>query len=212
MSDTRLIIARHGNTFEAGQMPTRVGLKTDLPLVDKGRRQARRLGQALLEQNIIPDIGYSSSLQRTKETLSIALDEMDLGHIEQVVDPIFNEIDYGPDENKIEDDVIARVGEEALELWDAQAIPPQGWNMDVEQIKQNWLYFADMVLDDLNGKTILIVTSNGIARFAPILTGDLDGFCRDNNIKLSTGAYSIMDEGENESWSVTQWNIKPAIL
>ena len=28
---TRLIIARHGNTFEKGQTPTRVGGRTDLP-------------------------------------------------------------------------------------------------------------------------------------------------------------------------------------
>ena len=40
---TTLIIARHGNTFDKGDIPTRVGARTDLPLVEKGRAQAKAL-------------------------------------------------------------------------------------------------------------------------------------------------------------------------
>ena len=32
---TRILIARHGNTFTKDQTPTRVGRHTDLPLVEK---------------------------------------------------------------------------------------------------------------------------------------------------------------------------------
>ena len=41
MGPTRLIIARHGNTFDAGDIPTRVGRRTDLPLVASGEAQAK---------------------------------------------------------------------------------------------------------------------------------------------------------------------------
>ena len=34
---TRIIIARHGNTFTKEQTPTRVGGRTDLPLVETER-------------------------------------------------------------------------------------------------------------------------------------------------------------------------------
>ena len=33
---TRLVIVRHGNTFEAGEPPRRIGARTDLPLTATG--------------------------------------------------------------------------------------------------------------------------------------------------------------------------------
>ena len=36
----RLILVRHGNTFEAGQKCVKVGSKTDMPLTAQGLRQA----------------------------------------------------------------------------------------------------------------------------------------------------------------------------
>ena len=40
---TQLLIVRHGNTFETGETPRRVGLRTDLPLSSSGRKQANAL-------------------------------------------------------------------------------------------------------------------------------------------------------------------------
>ena len=40
-----LIIARHGNTFRKGETPTRVGSRTDLPLVEDER--GRGIGKYL---------------------------------------------------------------------------------------------------------------------------------------------------------------------
>ena len=65
---TTLIIARHGNTFEDGEPPRRVGARTDLPLTNKGRMQARAVGLWLKENKLMPDVVYSSTLQRTIET------------------------------------------------------------------------------------------------------------------------------------------------
>jgi 2,3-bisphosphoglycerate-dependent phosphoglycerate mutase len=208
MNVTRLIIARHGNTFGSNDTPTRVGGRTDLPLVEKGHAQALALGKALKEHKLIPDIGYSSTLKRTKETLQGALNEMQL-NISCLENSLFNEIDYGPDENKAEADVIARVGENALSLWDAEALPPQGWAVDVEAIKQGWIEFAATFAEENKGQTVLIVTSNGIARFAPVLTGDLDEFCSSNNIKLSTGAFSVLEYQTEGVWDVKMWNKRP---
>ena len=39
------MIVRHGNTFRAGETPTRVGARTDLPLVEEER--ARSAGRYL---------------------------------------------------------------------------------------------------------------------------------------------------------------------
>ena len=46
----KLIIARHGNTFNKGETPTRVGSRTDIPLVDSGKEQAKLIGEYLVKE------------------------------------------------------------------------------------------------------------------------------------------------------------------
>ena len=50
---TRLYIARHGNTFEAGEAPRRVGRRTDLPLTAAGRAQAEALGRRFAADGVM---------------------------------------------------------------------------------------------------------------------------------------------------------------
>lgn len=206
---TILLIARHGNTFEAGEPPRRVGAGTDIPLVERGREQATALGRYLREHNLIPDEAYSSTLSRTQETAQIALKECGIAtHVFPL--KIFDEIDYGPDENKTEEEVIARIGEEAIENWDREAIVPEGWNVNPQELIENWQGFADNLHEHEHDHepVVLVVTSNGIARFAPYLTGDFEAFKKNFNIKISTGALCVLKFTGNR-WTVLDWNIKP---
>jgi len=206
---TTLIIARHGNTFGPDDTPTRVGARTDLPLVEKGYEQAKAIGKYLKENNLIPDVVYSSSLKRTIETAQIAIKESGVTNPVYQLD-IFNEIDYGPDENKTEAEVIERIGKEAIEQWDQDAIVPDGWLVDPQEIIQNWRLFAEQIAAHNDNETVLVVTSNGIARFAPHITEDFEGFSAQHKIKLSTGAIAILHH-ENGEWSVKEWNIRPVL-
>ena len=204
---TTLIIARHGNTFEAGETPRRVGRRTDLPLTEKGREQARAIGRYLKENKLIPDVVYASELQRTQETAKLAVKESGVSNPIFTLD-IFNEIDYGPDENKTEAEVIARIGAESIQKWDEQAVVPAGWNVNPQEISQNWVEFADQICAHDDNETVLVVTSNGIARFAPHLTGDFDSFADTHDLKIATGAIAIFKHGES-GWKVEAWNIEP---
>lgn len=204
---TTLIIARHGNTFGPDDVPTRVGARTDLPLVDSGREQASKIGAWLRDHNKIPDVVYASELQRTQETAKIAIKESGVSNPVYTLD-IFNEIDYGPDENKPEADVIARIGEQAIKDWDEKAIVPDGWKANPQAIIQNWQSFADQVRAHDDDETALVVTSNGIARFAPHILGDFDGFAASHKIKLSTGALAVFTFRDGV-WTAEEWNLKP---
>ena len=216
---TTLVIARHGNTFDPEDTPTRVGAHTDLPLVEKGLAQGRAIGLYLKDHGLIPDVVYSSNLQRTKQTAQQALKTTGIKLPIYALD-IFNEIDYGPDENQTEDKVIARIGEEAIEAWDKHAIVPEGWNVSPQKIIENWKGFAkqinqthDTITNNVMNisETILVVTSNGIARFAPHITDNFDQFIKDHTIKLSTGALGILEFSQG-IWRVKAWNIKPPLL
>ncbi len=215
---TTLIIARHGNTFEEGDAPRRAGARTDLPLVEKGRLQARAIGQYLQEHDLIPDVIYSSTLQRTKQTARLALESAGISLPVYALD-IFNEIDYGPDENQPEDVVLSRIGAKALRDWEERAIVPQGWLAEPEEIIQNWQRFAhnitkthDTVTDEVMDikETVVVVTSNGIARFAPYITDNFENFAKNYPLKLKTGSIGILLFSKGK-WVVLDWNIVPVL-
>jgi len=209
MVTTRLLIARHGNTFTPDQIPTRVGARTDLDLVASGRKQASNLARYLVSENLLPDVIFTSNLKRTYQMAEPIIELA--GHpIPLSKESIFNEIDYGPDENKSEEEVVSRIGKPAIEKWDKDGTVPDGWKVEPDKIIQGWRDFARNI-DTLNtGETILVITSNGIARFAPHLTGNFDIFLKENNIKISTGALCCLEKEESESdWTIKFWNRKP---
>jgi 2,3-bisphosphoglycerate-dependent phosphoglycerate mutase len=191
-----LLIARHGNTFDAGDIIRRVGKGTDIPLSNSGKLQAKLLGEYLQRQH--PDITmvYTSTLQRTINTAEVALQTMG-SDIAINRSSIFDEIDYGLDEGKPESEVIARLGEAALKKWEENNTVPNGWNVDPVRIKNTWREFADKMQHDYPNQTILVITSNGIARFAP-----------EHAIKLNTGAVShLIIEGNR--WFSVYTNHRP---
>lgn len=220
----RLIIVRHGNTFLPEQTPTRVGRKTDLPLVEEVR--GRTIGKYLLSKNIKLDKVYAAPLKRTMQTAKLALEELN-SNLPIIPSENFSEIDYGPDENKTEQEVLIRLGKDytsthnievsyenqweeygktVLQAWDKEAIVPYGWSVDVETIIKAWQDLASSIQD---GETVLICSSNGIIRFAPhILNLSYDKFCEQYDIKVATGSVSIFDYIDGE-WTCSEWNTKP---
>lgn len=209
---TTLLIARHGNTFAPGETPTRVGARTDLPLVASGRKQAGALGDYLVQQDLVPDRVYTSSLMRTIEMARIAVKRC--GVIREIeARACFDEIDYGPDENLPEADVVKRVGQAAIDAWNDRAVVPPGWRVDPSAIVADWRRFANEIasLDEtLDEPVVLVVTSNGVARFAPHITDDYEGFLTRFEPKLATGAMGVLHfSQEDAGWEVVDWNIRP---
>lgn len=200
---TTIIIARHGNTFNPGDTVLRVG-RTDLPLSSSGKQQAQRLGNYFLSEKLNFAAVYTSCLSRTIETASIALKTANFS-LPILQNSIFDEINYGPDEGKTEDEVIARIGANALQDWEQLAEVPPGWLADPDRITRNWFNFAHEVEYKYPGKTVLVVTSNGIARFAPFLTGDFMAFSKQYKLKLATGAVGSLSN-VNSNWEVNYWN------
>ena len=123
----RLIIVRHGNTFDTGDVVTRVGGRTDLPLSTSGRAQVEALGRHFAATTFAT--ARSGPLKRTRETASAIL-AAHANPPDLITDLFLREIDYGPDENRPEDEVIARIGQPALDAWERNGIVPNGWRVD----------------------------------------------------------------------------------
>ena len=220
-----LIIARHGNTFRPGETPTRVGARTDLPLVEEER--ARGIGLYLKKRGIIPARILAAPLQRTRRTAELAAEALGNPCPVQVENRLV-EIDYGPDENQTEQTVARRLGRvtartagqdpaalseeelealgmRAIELWNAQAIVPNGWAANPAALAAAWQSIADSVEE---GETLLCVSSNGTIRFAPHITGDYAGFCATHDIKVPTGGVCIFTASPGEPWQCSEWGVK----
>ncbi|MDR2382990.1 MAG: histidine phosphatase family protein [Prevotellaceae bacterium] len=222
-----LVIVRHGNTFAPGQTPTRVGKKTDIPLVEE--LKSRNAAKYLLNKSIVPDRVFAAPLKRTMQTANLIINEMKL-NTAIIPDNNFTEIDYGDDENQTEEQVryrlglkyvksnnlsgviseteIMEYGKTVIDLWNAKAIVPAGWNVDVDGIISSWKNFANNIIAD--NETALICSSNGIIRFAPHILNEanVEDFNEKYDLKVATGSVSIFKTVGNV-WNCVEWNTKP---
>lgn len=194
---TRLIIVRHGNTFDKGDVVTRVGGRTDLPLSVSGLTQAEALGRHFADTQF--HTARSGPLRRTRQTASAIL-AAHANPPDLATDLFLREIDYGPDENRPEDDVVARIGKPALEAWERDSVVPPGWRVDPEAIIGNWQELFRELRDQPGNH--LVVTSNGIARFALSAAGE-----QRPDAKLATAAWGIIDLDGQEA-RVIDWNVR----
>jgi probable phosphoglycerate mutase len=191
--DLIVTIVRHGNTFDAGQQTRRIGARTDLPLVASGRDQAQALGRGFADQGLVFDRALAAPLQRTRATIGAILAGQPQAPVIEFIDWL-TEIDHGPDEGQLESDVEARIGHDALVAWDREAQPPNGWIVDSDRRIAGW-----QDLWKTGSGHVLIVTSNGAARFALLSDDRLRGQASAlPSLKLRTGAYGsiVREQGD----------------
>lgn len=202
MQPKQVYIVRHGNTFDKGDVVTRVGARTDLPLSTSGRLQAQALGAHF--KNISFGAVYSSPLLRTLQTAETIIASQPHKLSLQITD-FLREIDYGLDENKPESDVIARLGQAALKEWDDAALVPAGWSVDVEAIIASWVGFLDSLAQSPERDPVLVVTSNGVARF--LFDAVSEPLSKGIQRKLATAAFGRITLIEGRS-TIESWNLR----
>jgi broad specificity phosphatase PhoE len=193
----RLFIIRHGNTFTSSAQACRIGSRTDLPLVDSGHAQAQRLGPWFADQDFAITRLLTSPLLRARQTAQAIADAT--GHAPDGTRDWLGEIDHGPDEGRPEEQVIARIGAQAIADWDERAIAPDDWIVEADTRIAAWgAYFAEP-----GEGTELLVTSNGAARFALLAAGLPLG-----SLKLRTGAFGELAVDRDGGVTLVGWDVR----
>lgn len=202
------IIVRHGNTFEAGETPRRIGARTDLPLTAKGMAQAAALGAHFAALGVHFRRAFVSPLARTRQTAAAILSGQNGAPALPQKAEFLREIDHGPDEDATEDAIRARIGPDALAAWDRDAIAPPDWQVEAETRTAAWrVLFARSRHED--GPTLL-VTSNGAARFALLADPALTEAARAlPSMKLPTGGYGVIAVGASGTLELREWGTRP---
>jgi len=170
-----LVMARHGNTFEAGETPVFVGAKEDLPLTEAGLEQSRQIGRALRDAGLLPDRVLAGPLKRTRTGARLAAEACGFsGEVE--IEARLREIDYGAWGGKSDAEIVEAWGDRALADWRERNIAPAGagWSPAPSELAANAeSLFQSLTRDRDPARIVLAVTSNGVLRyFHSLMTGD----------------------------------------
>ncbi len=210
------ILSRHGHNFDPTDVTLRMGSQTDLPLSTTGRDAADALGRMLASRGFAPPSAvYVSPLIRTQETATRALIAAGVTPAPTLqILPEFNEINYGPDDGKPEDALIARIGRDAIDAWERDSLMPPEWSPKPDVIVQN-LRVVLMRLATTNGpdesQTIWGFSSGGIIRFladphlSDIINWDIP---RPDKIKVTPAHFAHLEYTGN-TWLIKGWNVNP---
>ncbi|MDD9912771.1 MAG: histidine phosphatase family protein [Alphaproteobacteria bacterium] len=210
----RLLLARHGNTFAAGDKVVMAGVSNDLPLVPCGEEQAEEIAQALAAAKIFPEAVYCSELQRAFRGCEIIIEELGLDTF-AITDKRINEIDYGAWTGLSDEEINQKFGEESRLAWQQQSIWPTNaeWGASSEEIAKNVEDFATDIANQYSDNATVLVTSHGgvLRYFLKLVEGEWDARHAAQTLKVKTGHLSSLLY-KNGQWQLEFWNVNPAYV
>ncbi|CAN7743721.1 histidine phosphatase family protein [Mesorhizobium sp. LjNodule214] len=203
----KLILGRHGNTFERNEEVLWVGRRTDLPLTAEGSRQAEHLGAVLCQSGILLSGLYCGPLQRTRQHAAMVAQRIGCAP-GLIVDSRLAEIDYGAWEGMSSQEIVAQFGREELEAWERSSTWPRspGWSPSEAALTDGVKTFVRQ-LSQTQGEdsVVLAVTSNGVLScFSRLAKGHMGR----RGGKVATGHICILD-ARRDNWLVHAWNVAP---
>ncbi|WIM96061.1 phosphoglyceromutase [Actinoplanes oblitus] len=138
-----LVLLRHGNSeWNAKNLFTGW---VDVDLDAKGEDEARRGGELLKEQNVLPDVVHTSLLRRAIRTSEIALHITDRHWIPVKRSWRLNERHYGALQGKDKKQTLEEYGEEQFMLWRrSYDVPPPPIEDDSEFSQAADARYADL--------------------------------------------------------------------
>lgn len=143
-----LVLLRHGQSV--WNEKNRFTGWVDVGLTDKGRAEARRAGELLVERDLLPDVLHTSVMRRAIETANITLDAADRMWLPVRRSWRLNERHYGALQGKDKKQTLAEFGEEQFMLWRrSYDVPPPPLPDDDE-----WSQVGDPAYADLPDEVV----------------------------------------------------------
>lgn len=115
MANGKIVLLRHGQSTwnESNQFTGWV----DVDLTEKGEAEAKRAGELLVEEGVLPEVVYTSLLRRAIRTANIALNAADRHWIPVIRDWRLNERHYGALQGLNKAETKEEYGEEQFMAW-----------------------------------------------------------------------------------------------
>ncbi len=217
----KLVIVRHGESM--WNLENKFTGWTDVPLSEKGIKEAKEAGIALKREGYTFDVAYTSVLKRANDTLKYILQELGEQNIPIHYSYKLNERHYGALQGLNKEETKKKYGEEQVRLWrrSAKVRPPELSKEDsrypgndpkykdlpesklpttenlMDTIKRVVEYWEETIKQDVEaGKNIIIVAHGNSLRG---LMKYLDNLSDDEvmNLEIETGnpiCYELNDD------------------
>jgi 2,3-bisphosphoglycerate-dependent phosphoglycerate mutase len=164
MGAATLILLRHGES-EWNALNLFTGW-VDVDLTDKGRAEATRGGELLVENGVLPDVLYTSLLRRAITTANLALDEADRHWIPVHRTWRLNERHYGALQGLDKAATKEKYGEEQFMAWRRSYDTPPPPIERGSEFSQD----ADPRYADIGGGPLTECLADVVERFVPYYT------------------------------------------
>ena len=159
----RLVLLRHGES--TWNRENRFTGWTDVPLSERGVREATEAGRLLREGGFAFDLAFTSLLKRAIKTLWIALEETDRMYIPVHNSWRLNERHYGALQGLDKAETAAKYGMEQVQVWRrSYDVPPPALSRDDERWPGRDPRYRDLRPEDVPLTESLKDT---VARFLP---------------------------------------------
>ncbi|MGV0807190.1 phosphoglyceromutase [Mycolicibacterium setense] len=162
-----LILLRHGES-DWNQKNLFTGW-VDVDLTDKGRTEAVRGGELMVEQGVLPDVVYTSLLRRAITTANLALDAADRHWIPVHRDWRLNERHYGALQGLDKAATKEKYGEEQFMAWRRSYDTPPPPIERGSEFSQD----TDPRYADIGGGPLTECLKDVVTRFVPYYEGTI---------------------------------------
>ena len=160
----KLVLVRHGQSI--WNLENRFTGWTDVPLSEKGVKEAQEAGMVLKEKGFTFDLAFTSVLKRAEDTLDYILKEMDLSDIEIRHSWRLNERHYGALQGLNKDETKKKYGEEQVKLWRRSAdVRPPALTKEDERYPGHDPKYKDLTEEELPTTENLIDTIHRVITY-----------------------------------------------
>lgn len=155
---------RHAET-EANEKDIFIGSKTDIPLTDKGKEQARKVGQYFKNIGVTFDIIYYSPMIRCYETAR-EIGSITNTSVQLIPDKRIIELDYGSWEGLSRKEIENKYCEDYNQYCSGMSCRPTGSSESADDVSKRVKDFLNelMFSNATKGKQVLVVTHKTAGR------------------------------------------------
>ena len=179
-----LVLGRHGES--QWNLENRFTGWMDVPLSEKGVREAEAAGDKIKKEKLHFDKAYTSVLQRAQKTLAIILEKLGQLDIPAEKDKALNERHYGDLQGLNKAQTAKKFGEDQVKIWrrSYDVAPPNGESLK-DTAARTLPYFEAKVLNDLKDGKNVIVAAHGNSLRSIVM--HLDKLTKEQVLELNLG-------------------------
>jgi len=191
-----LVLVRHGES--QWNLENRFTGWVDVPLSEKGEKEAKSAGEKIKKQNIHFDTAYTSKLKRAQHTLEIILEGLGQKNVPVHEDQALNERHYGDLQGLNKAETAEKFGEHQVKVWrrSYDVAPPGGESLK-DTAARTLPYFESKILADLKKGHNVIVSAHGNSLRSIVM--DLDKLTKEQvlELNLATGLPIVYELDKN---------------